>query len=1013
MTLTFGFYIDSVAFTPEVIAGTASLGGSESACLGLARALKARGHTVVIFATQLHDEAPAIDHAGVQWAHANEIDGMSRVVDWDVFVALRMPHCFTLPIRAKYRILWNQDLMTGDDAKNITMALSWAYDAVAYVSAYHRKQWEGQIPELAPIGWVTKNGFDPQHVPKDAVKDPNRIIHITRPERGLRPILAMWPELKRRYPQATLSLCRYNSMYDAQGWAKVCASYDDAVKAVNEQVGGITYLGELGKADLYQAIAESAVMWYPGVVDFAETSCIAAIEAQACGTPFVGSWKGALPETVPSGLLIEGDADRDPEYAEASISAVIEQLQGCATQSFAYRSRVKQGLAHVSPGYSYDTIAQEWEAHLFAEFDRRVATKGRQVLERLLHEDDHVAAQAMARQLMDREILAGRWPEGADVDQMSPEHRALFETWNFCQHVIDGKEHTAADYAEYALDPLEEIKVNGRIPQVSEQLRGATHILDLACGNGSMAISIVQANPGARVLGIDYAQRNIDAATEAARILGVSDRCTFVCAPVYDFATHQIDPGLAAIVAGFPAFDGVFIGEFLEHIANVDGFLNALHPLVAPGARVVCTMPSGPYCELNARDVPYKRGHVHHFRPRDLQALFGQQANVSTSYLEAGLSMRWSVLGTWIVAYNTSAQPIGARPLTETIRTARPFSKLSVGIIAGEATDLRRCLQSVWGITDEIVIGDTGCKPAELAQVLAEFPKTRAIPIGPVDHLRGGFSEARNMVLSACTGEWFFWIDTDEVLVRPEALHRYLEATTFHGYAVKQNHLMLDMPKSFDTPVRIFRRSAAIRFYGCIHEQPQMGDCNGDIVPSLQLADAEIAHVLGYLTEDIRRRKCLQRNLPLLARDQDIFPDRRLGKVLVIRDMLNLAQWETEEAGGRLTARAKERLGTAIALFEKHFSDPADKYHTLARPFYEAALKHVAGSLECEFSFVAQVNGLKGRPKPERVWVRTQAQLDALLKLRVEQWTKPMQPAVIDVEPMVARVVDMPEGAPV
>lgn len=985
MKLTWAFYVDSVEFTPGVIAGTSSLGGSESACLGLARALKARGHHVVIFTTQLHPESPRIDHAGVQWAPANDIDGMSRVVDFDVFVALRMPHVFTLPVRAKFRILWNQDLMTGDQAKNLTMSLSWAYDAVAYVSEYHRKQWEGCIPELAPLGWATKNGFDPQYVPANAVKDPNRIIHISRPERGLRPLLAMWPELKRRYPDAQLQICRYNSMYDATGWGKVCASYDDAVKAVNEQVGGITYLGELGKPALYQAIADAAVMWYPGVHDFAETSCIAAIESQACGTPFVGSWKGALPETVPTGTLVKGNADADPDYAEQSIAAVIKALEGCKRNSFEYRKQQQAGRQHVT-SYTYEQNAIDWESFVVAQFDARLQAKGRQMLDRLLHEDDHVAAQVLAERIGATEAAA------------------------FCQHVIDGKEHTAEDYHDRAMNPLEEVAENERIPLVAEQFKGCTRILDLACGNGAIAIGVAQANPHVHILGIDYSQGNIDAATEAAKILGVDDRVTFVCAPVYDFEQHQPHEALTAIVAEQAPFDGVFIGEFLEHVANVTGFLTTVHALVSRGATVVCTMPSGPFVELRARHIPLKRGHVHHYRPDDLKAIFGQQDNPQTKYLEAGLSTRWTPIGTWLVTYRTNGQPVGERPIEQRIRTTRPMSRLSVGIIASEATDLRRCLTSVWGIADEIVIGDTGCRPEELEAVIAEFPNTRAIPVGSVHGLKGGFSEARNKVLTACSGEWFMWIDTDEVLVKAECVHRYLDALTFNGFALKQNHLMLDSPKMFDTPVRIFRRIPAIQFYGCIHEQPQMGDCNGDITPALQLVDVEIAHVLGYLTENIRRTKCLQRNLPLLARDQQVFPDRRLGKVLVIRDFLNLAQWEFEEAGGVLTARAKERLQSAVALFEKYFFDPKDKYHALARPFYEAALRHVNGAFEAEFAFVAQANGLKGRPKPERVWFRTQEQLQAFLANRVAEWTTPMQSAPIDVEPIELPAVD---GVPV
>jgi hypothetical protein len=211
---------------------------------------------------------------------------------------------------------------------------------------------------------------------------------------------------------------------------------------------------------------------------------------------------------------------------------------------------------------------------------------------------------------------------------------------------------------------------------------------------------------------------------------------------------------------------------------------------------------------------------------------------------------------------------------------------------------------------------------------------------------------------------------------------------------------MLDTPNTFDTPIRIFRRRPDIQFYGCVHEQPQMGDCNGDIVPSLQVYDSEIAHT-GYLNDDIRRRKALNRNLPLLIKDQEVFPDRRLGKVLWVREFWNMAMWGMEEAGGRLPEAARQYLQSAIALFEEHFSDPTDKYYVVAKPFYEQALRKVAGAMEVELAFAAQQQGLKGRAKPERFWVRTPEQLKAVLDTKFKDWLAPFEPPIpVDVEPM-------------
>lgn len=413
------FYVDSVPFTADVIAGAESLGGSESACLGLARALAARGHEVSILATKLDEGCIGRDHAGVLWHPAEMVYDLSNVIEWDVFVSLRMPYVFQRPIKARLRMLWNQDLLIGEPAKMGVMALAWAYDQIVYVSQYHRKQWEGVLPELKPLGWwVTKNGFDPALVPVDAVKKTNTVIHITRPERGLRPLLAMWPELRKRVPDAQLQICRYNSMYDAGGWGKVCASYDAAVQQVNAEVGGITYLGELGKPALYKAIAEAAVMWYPGVVDFAETSCVAAIEAQACGTAFVGSYKGALPETVPYGILVPGDADSSA-YQDTSIGAVTSLLD--ADRGWAYRG-VEDGRKHVE-SYTYEAIAAEWEQHITRTFQSR---QGLGVLRQLLHYDDHTAALDVADDIITEAVETGRWnaPDSPQPEDVVEAHAA-------------------------------------------------------------------------------------------------------------------------------------------------------------------------------------------------------------------------------------------------------------------------------------------------------------------------------------------------------------------------------------------------------------------------------------------------------------------------------------------------------------------------------------------------------------------------------------------------------------
>ncbi len=962
--LSWIFHVDSVPMTADVVAGKTSLGGSESACLGLARALQARGHDVTIAATRMSPDVPERDHAGVRWIASDAIEQSQKLIDPDVFVALRQPGIFSMPIQARYRMLWNQDMLVGDDAKRYTMALAWAYDAVAYVSQYQRKQWEGLCPELAPLGWVTKNGFDPAMVPTDVERVPNRIIHISRPERAMTPLLAMWPELKKRVPDAELHICRYQSMYDGEGSnvKAMVEAYDREIARVNAEVGGIVQLGQLAKPELYRAIASASVMWYPGVVDFAETSCIAAIEAQACGTPIVCSYKGALPETAPYASFVPGDA-MTAEYQEASIRKVELALRGVPGTAEAGRRHVQS--------YTYDAIAADWEAHVWGAFEARSADREK-VVEALLHEDDHVAALA----LTEREDVKAE-----------------------CLRVIRGEAQTSEQYGAFAFPPAKELAQNQpRMATVVDAFTGKKRILDLACGNGAYAIALSLADPDRVVVGYDYSAQNIEAAKAESEKRGT--KCAFHHDTVCDLETGGVKlDGLSKW-----NFDGLFLGEFCEHIGGIERFLNETHAMVGPGVSVVITVPSGPFSDLMPVDMVKQKGHVHHFRPRDIEAIWGTQKDFTVDYLDCGYTPRGAAVGHWIIRYTTSDTPVGQRPLSHWHTTLRPKKGLSVGILAHNATKwLNTCLSSVYPIADQIIIADCASDDrTELEHIAARF-KADLINLPAVASLEGGFAQARNITMGVAKWDYFLWIDADEELTGNGGLHKYLDGGAFRGYAIKQNHLMLDCPSHFDTPVRLFKRGDDIEFYGVVHEQPQQGDCNGDILPTLQLHDVQIAHT-GYLHEGIRRVKATHRNLPLLMRDRKVYPERMLGLVLLLRECVTQAAWKLEASRGQHTNEITSLWARAVDIFESHFMDPENRYHALARPFYEQAVSRMRGAIEVETALGGAVQGLKGRhAEPTRFWVRTPEHIKPLLDHYQKKALAKYDAVPIDVEPVETR----------
>ena len=82
-------------------------------------------------------------------------------------------------------------------------------------------------------------------------------------------------------------------------------------------------------------------------------------------------------------------------------------------------------------------------------------------------------------------------------------------------------------------------------------------------------------------------------------------------------------------------------------------------------------------------------------------------------------------------------------------------------IVKDEEPVLERCLESVRGLFDEIVVIDTGSvdRTREIALSFGAF--VYDFP------WRDDFSAARNFSFSKATGNYLFWMDADDVLPPP------------------------------------------------------------------------------------------------------------------------------------------------------------------------------------------------------------------------------------------------------
>lgn len=96
---------------------------------------------------------------------------------------------------------------------------------------------------------------------------------------------------------------------------------------------------------------------------------------------------------------------------------------------------------------------------------------------------------------------------------------------------------------------------------------------------------------------------------------------------------------------------------------------------------------------------------------------------------------------------------------------------ISLGmIVKDEGRTLEACLKSVAPYVDEIVIGLAGESSDNTEEIARKFTD-KILSIEWHDD----FAEARNIVLDACSGDYYLWLDGDDILVGGDKLRAYIE----------------------------------------------------------------------------------------------------------------------------------------------------------------------------------------------------------------------------------------------
>ncbi len=185
-------------------------------------------------------------------------------------------------------------------------------------------------------------------------------------------------------------------------------------------------------------------------------------------------------------------------------------------------------------------------------------------------------------------------------------------------------------------------------------------------------------------------------------------------------------------------------------------------------------------------------------------------------------------------------------------------------IVKDEENCIKRCLDSVKDLVDEIIIVDTGStdKTIEIcdcynAQVFSY----------PWNH---NFADARNFGLDKATGEWILWLDADEE-VGQENREQLNDSSLFEDYDAFSVPLInfygdqvdLDNIAQIAQP-RIFKNYKGFRFENKIHEWLNLSAAYEQ--DRVGFIDLKIYHY-GYMNAMIEDKRKYQRNVNLLLEE--------------------------------------------------------------------------------------------------------------------------------------------------
>jgi glycosyltransferase involved in cell wall biosynthesis len=257
------------------------------------------------------------------------------------------------------RILWLHETPNSEDAGLLGTAENRAqFAGIVCVSHFQANLYNQMVGVPFEQITVLQNAIEPFGPYRPRRSDRIRLVYHTTPHRGLEILVPVFEHLASIHPDIELDV--YSS-FNIYGWPQHDTPYLGLFERCRAHPR-IRYHGVRANAQVREALGECDIFAYPCI--WAETSCLAAIEAMAAGCLVVCSSFAVLPETCANFGQLYSYSQDVQIHANRFAAALDEAVRAVRQRRVADEALRARQAEYFNYFYAWSRRIGEWDTYL-------------------------------------------------------------------------------------------------------------------------------------------------------------------------------------------------------------------------------------------------------------------------------------------------------------------------------------------------------------------------------------------------------------------------------------------------------------------------------------------------------------------------------------------------------------------------------------------------------------------------------------------------------------------------